>query len=359
MKLYQQLIIKRYIKSFLTIFLALTLFFLSVDVISGLDSLPKSANLKILYALNTFFYFFSYTFELSLLFAMISTAVSLIKENELVVIYSFGFSRREIIKPFLYSIFSLIFIYILLHNFSFFVNARQIANNILHYGKVSRYNNNLFLKSKNSYIYIGELNKFKKEGKDIEMFDVQDNKLTKIIKAESGEFKDDFWLLNNVTITKLPNLTDTISGKKLQKSYKKSLETLKNFKPAIMDSLYKGAEGLKIVDSIQAIYLLKDKGINTSAIKANLYKAVFFPFFSIFLSIILFTFLPIQRRGSNLTVLTTSFYFLVLISWGVLFLLTKITKSGALSPEFGIILPVIILGISSFIVYIKKLDSFR
>ncbi len=358
MKLYQQLIIKRYIKSFLTIFLALTLFFVGVDLVSGLDSLPKSANLKILYAINTFFYFFSYTFSLSLLFAMISTTISLIKENELVVIYSFGFSKREILKPFLYTIAVLILFFILLNNFSFFVSARQVANNILHYGKVSKFNANLFLKSQNKYIYIGELNKFKKEGRDIEIFETKDNTLLKVIKAKKGEFKGNSWLLFDVTITKIPTVKNSIENKKLLVTNKKELKTLQGFKPTIMNSLYEGAEGLDIVDSIEAIYLLKDKGINITAIKAKLYETLFFPFFSLFFAIFIFIKLPIQRRGLNLGFITSKLYFISLVSWGVFFILIKVTKNGAVPAEIGIILPIFLLALFSYYLFTKKLDDF-
>ena len=358
LKLYQQLIIKRYIKSFLTIFFALTIFFVGIDIISNLDKLPQSANLKVLYAINTFFYFLTFTFELSLIFAMISTVFSLIKENELVVIYSFGFSKKEILKPFIYTISALVIFFIFLNNFSFFVNARQVANNILHYQKATKYETNLFLKFKNKYIYIDELNKFRKEGKNIEIFEVKDNKLISQIKATKGEFKDNFWLLSNITITKLPNIKDTIEDKRLIIAHKKTLKTLQGFKPSIMESLYKSAEGLTLGDSIKAIFLLKDKGINITSIKAKLYEILFFPLFSLFFAIIIFTRFPLQRREENLNLLASITYFITLMVWGVFFILIKISKSGSLPPEIGIILPILLLGLYALYIYKKKLDKF-
>ena len=359
MKLYQKLIVKRYIKSFLTIFLALTVFFVGVDVVSSLDSLPKSANLKILYTINTFIYLVSYTFGLSLIFAMTSTTISLIKENELVVMYSFGFSKKDVIKPFIYTITTFIIFFIFMHNFSFFVSAKQVANNIKKYQKVTRYNANLFLKSKNKYIYISELNKFKKEGRGIEIFEIKNNTLLKVTKAKRGEFKEDFWLLSNVSITTLPTINENnLTKSKLVTTYKKELKTLKGFKPTIMDSLYKGAEGLNISDSIKAIFLLKDKGVNITAIKAKLYEDIFFPFFSLFFSIILFAKLPIQRRGVNLSIITTKLYFLSLVSWGVFYIFIKITKNGSIPAEVGILLPLFLLAVYSYYIYSKRLDKF-
>jgi len=358
LKLYQQLLVKRYIKSFLTIFLALNTFFVGIDIIGGLDSLPQSASLKILYAINTFLYFSSFVFVLSLVFALISSVTSLIKENELVAIYSFGFSKKEILKPFLYSVLGLILFFITINNFSFFVNAKQVADNIKHYQRATKYEANLFLKYKDSYIFISELNKFKKEGKEIEIFDIKDNRLTTLTKAKVGIFRDNLWILKDVSITKLPDIKESIENKKLKTFQKSEVRALQGFKPSIMDSLYHSNIGLSISDSIKAIFLLKDKDINISAIKSNLYKAVFYPFFALFFAIFIFIQLPLQRRGENLNLITTKLYFITLISWGVFFILIKISKSGSLPPEIGIILPILLLGLFALYIYKKKLDKF-
>ena len=358
LKKYQILIIKRYLKSFFTIFIALTVFFTGVDFMSNFDKLPDSANLKVLFAINRLMYFTSFTFGLSLMFGLISSMISLIKENELVVMYSFGASKKLILKPFLYLILFFIIIFLFLNNYSSYVSAVQVAKNIKKYGQVSKYEKNLFLKSANSYIFISELNKYKKEGKNIEIFETKGIDLIRVIKADKGVFKDNFWLLKSVKIIEKPSIDETIDDKRLNISYKDSMKVLNGFKPTIMDSLYKGANGLTISDYIGALFLLKDKGLSINALKANLYQIIFFPLFSLFLGIILFFKLPIQRRGESLGILSGKLYFTALIVWGILYILIQISKNGAIIPEIGIVLPIFLLGVYSYYFYKRKVTAF-
>ncbi len=357
-KLYQKLLSKKYLKLFFTIYLGLTIFFIGVDLITNLDKLPQSANLKILYITNMFLFFTTYTFTLSLVFAMISSIISHIKSNEFVVIYSLGASKKDIIKPYLYIITLFIIFYILLKNMTFFVTSQQVAKNILKYNQVSRYESNLFLKFRTTYIYISKLNKFKKEGQNIIILDTKKGDLTTIYKAKRGEFKDNFWILKDVNITIKPDLTDNIMSKKLKIKYLKELKMLYGFKPTIMDSLYQNSAGLTLSELIQAIYLLKDKGIKITSIKANLYEALFSPLFALFMAILVFSKLPIQQRGSNLALIASKLYFITLIVWGILFIITKMARNGVIPPEIGIIIPILLLGLYAIRIYNHKFDSF-
>jgi lipopolysaccharide export system permease protein len=358
LKKYQTLIVKRYLKAFFTIFVALTVFFTGVDFASNLDKLPDSANLKVLFMLNRFLYFSSFTFSLSLMFALISSIISLIKENELVVIYSFGASKDKLLKPFLYTISFFIVVFWIFNSFNFYVNSVQIAENIRDYGRVSSYEKDLFLKSGSSYVYISKLNKYKKEGKNIEVFETDGIELKRVIKAKKGYFRDNFWLLKDVTIIKKPDLSGSILDKKLHISHKNTLEVLNGFKPTIMESLYNGDASLTLKDSVYALFFLQDKGLSTNAIKANLYKIVFFPMFSLFLGVVLFFMLPLQRRGKRLGLIMAKLYFISLLVWGVLYVMTKVSKNGSISPELGVILPVFALAVFSFYFYKKKTNSF-
>jgi lipopolysaccharide export system permease protein len=358
LKKYQILIIKRYFKAFITIFIGLTVFFTGVDFASNIGKLPDSANLKVLFAVNRLMYFTSFTFGLSLMFALISSMVSLIKENELVVLYSLGASKKLVLKPFLIMITIFIAIFWILNNNPTFVSAKQVSDNIKKYGQVSKYENNLFLKSKDNYIFIKKLNKYKKEGTNIEIFETKGVDLKRVIKAQKGVFKDNYWLLSDVKIITKPTVDDTVLNKKLKVEKVDSMKVLNGFKPTIMDSLYKGSQGLTISDDIEAISLLKDKGLSITTIKANLYQAIFFPLFSLFLGVILFFKLPIQRRGENLAMLSAGLYFIALITWGVLYMLIEISRNGAVIPEVGIILPIFLLGVYSYFFYKRKVTSF-
>jgi len=358
LKKFQILIIKRYVKAFFTIFIGLTVFFAGIDLISNLDKLPNSANLKVLFALNRLMFFTTFTFGLSLMFGLISAMVSLIKENELVVIYSFGASKKELLKPFLYMIMFFIAVFWGLNNFSSYVSAKQISDNIKKYGHISKYESNLFLKSKNSYIFISKLNKFKKEGENISIFETDGIDLKRVIKAKRGIFKDNSWLLKDVKIIDKPSIDDTIEGKKLKITKLEDYSVLKGFKPEIMDSLYKGSSGLTISDYVKALLLLKDKELSVTSIKANLFQVIFFPLFSLFLGVILFFKLPLQRRGENLGMLSAGLYFASLVVWGMLYMFIQVAKNGVVPPEIGIILPILLLGLYSSYYYRKNIATF-
>jgi len=358
LKKYQLLIIKRYLKSFFTIFIGLTIFFTGVDLISNLDKLPNSANLKVIFAVNRLMYFTTFTFGLSLMFGLISAMISLIKENELVVIYSFGASKKDILKPFLYTIVFFILIFWGLNNFSSYTSAKHISDNLKDFGHISKYESNLFLKSKNNYIFITKLNKFKKEGENISIFETDDIDLKRVIKAKKGIFQENSWVLKDVKIIEKPSIKDNIIDKKLKVVTLKEYKVLEGFKPTIMDSLYKGSGGLTLGDYLQALMVLKDKELSIDSIKANLYQVIFFPLFSLFLGVILFFRLPIQRRGENLGILSAWLYFIALIVWGILYMLIQISKNGSVSPEIGVILPIFLLALYSVYDYKKRVSTF-
>jgi lipopolysaccharide export system permease protein len=358
LKKYQILIIRRYFKAFITIFIGLTVFFTGVDFASNIGKLPDSANLKVLFAVNRLMYFTSFTFGLSLVFALISSMIFFIKENELVVLYSLGASKKLVLKPFLIMMSIFITLFWILNNNPTFVSAKQISDNIKKYGQVSKYENNLFLKSKDNYIFIEKLNKYKKEGTKIEIFETKGVDLKRVIKAQKGVFKDNCWLLSDVKIITKPTVDDTVLNKKLEVKKVDSMKVLNGFKPTIIGSLYKGSQGLTISDDIEAISLLKDRGLSIATIKANLYQAIFFPLFSLFLGVVLFFKLPIQRRGENLAMLSAGLYFVALITWGVLYMLIEVSKNGVVIPEVGIILPIFLLGVYSYFFYKRKVISF-
>ncbi|HIO91100.1 MAG TPA: YjgP/YjgQ family permease [Campylobacterales bacterium] len=358
MKKYQLLILKKYFKSFLTIFIALTIFFTGVDIVSNISKLPDAANMKILYSINTMLYFSSYILGLCIVFAMISTVVHFIKESELVVLYALGTSKKALLKPFIMLALIFISIFILLQNFSFYVSAQQISSNIKHYGKSSQLNENLFLKSGSSYIYISKLDKLKKEGTDIKIYEVDGGDLIRVVRAKKGVFIDNYWLLEDAEVTLKPRLNEGSEEKVLKVFTKKKMEVLAGFKPEIMDSLYDNAHQLTIMDSIKALTLLADKDISLIGIKASLYKSIIYPFFALFLMIILFFRLPIQRRGENIAMLSGGLYFIALIVWGILFLFIRISQNGSVTPEVGIILPTFLLGIYAIFTYKKNTKSF-
>ena len=119
-----------YIKYFTIILAALTLFLVGFDYIASADSLELSANLFIIYLVYKVFYAVDMLLPISLIFAMISTKVLLIRSNALVSFYSLGYSRIDILKPFIAVSAVVTLVFISLHSISNFARADEFAKNI-------------------------------------------------------------------------------------------------------------------------------------------------------------------------------------------------------------------------------------
>jgi len=345
LKVYQKFLLKRYIKNFIVLFLALEFFFTGMDLMQNFKYLPNSANLQIVYTYNKFLAFINYTLPLSLVFAMISTIFNIIKSSELVALYSLGRSKKDIIKPifFVSSFITLLYISLWFTDFSM---ANYKAENIKKYGTISTTTSDLFLKSKNNYISIKRLNPIKKEANGIKIFATKDGKLQKIIKSPKAKFNSNSWNLEDVKIIDIKR--DKLDIKKMN-----SLRTLKDFKPEVMDNLYKGKGGLTIIDSILAINLLKKEHIDSKRVLAHLYNIVIFPLFAPIVILLLFYPLPLQRRGTNIALLSSIYIFSTMLIWGVIFTMSRIAQNGAISPFMGIVFPIILLLLATIYIVFK------
>ncbi len=349
MKLYQQLILKNYVKSFLVIFLSLEIFFTGIDLMQNFKHLPDSANLQILYTTNIFLNFINFTLPLSLLFAMVSTMMKLIKSNQLVALYSVGTSKSDVIKPIFFLSLFIILGYISLQNTNF-VRSAEIADNIKKHGVVTDNTHGLFLKSDHSYIYIKELNPIDKTATGIKIFKIKEKDLQEIIHAKKGSFSTNRWNLKDVIDIQLIGQ----NNKKIVKSNHTTMSALSGFEPHIVNSLFKGKGKLTIKESINAINFLESQSLNSDKIRATLFYMILFPLFVPIVMLALFYPLPAQRRGKNLTLINSAYILSILLLWGVMFSLSKISLNGALSPYLGIALPIFILFLISLYLVCKN-----
>lgn len=351
MKIYQRFLIKIYLKNFIILFLALELFFTGIDLMQNFKHLPHAANLQILYASNIFLNFINYTLPLSLLFAMLMSIFQLVRSNELVSLYALGTSKKAVIMPIFILSLLITLLYISLNN-TRFVKANEYADSIKKNGKIANTSNDLFLKSANDYIYIQTLNPLQKEGENIRIFQTKETDITQIIEAKRAIFKEDYWQLQDVTRITKPNINQ--KDAKLRYSHIATLNTLKGFKPQIIDNLFKGESKLTIKDSLEALTLLNTQKLKTDKIRSNLYIMILFPLFAPIAILALFYPMPAQRREANLALLSTFYIFGILMLWGLLFTMAKIAFNGAISPELGIILPLFLLFLLSLYLIYKN-----
>jgi lipopolysaccharide export system permease protein len=174
--------------------------------------------------------------------------------------------------------------------------------------------------------------------------------LVEILEAKNATFKNNSWNLKDVTSIKIPDLNNSTKDTKLIFKKHKTKEVLHGFKPKIIDTLFQRLAKLTIPDSFTAINLLNEQNLNSDRIRSNLYTMIFFPLFAPIVIYGLFFPLPTQRRGSNVALISMIYIFSILSIWGVLFTLAKISVNGSISPEFGIIIPILLLALVASIV---------
>lgn len=343
MKIYQKFIAKEYIKNFFLIFIALEFFFIGMDLLQNLKNISSSANLQILYSVNQLLYYINFTLPLSLVFAMLLTLFNILKSNELVSLYALGISKNEILKPIMIISGAITIFYIALNFTPFFVHSYEKAKNIKKYNVLNKSTSALFLKSNDTYVYINELIPIEKRGENLKIFITKEHKLVEILEAKSATFQNNYWKLRDVTSIKIPHLNGDLRDKKLIFTKLQNKDILHGFKPKIIDTLFQRLSKLTIQDSFTAIKLLEKQNLNSEKIRSNLYTMLIFPLFAPIVIYGLFFPLPAQRRGTNIALLSTLYIFSILSIWGVLFTLAKISGSGTISPEFGIIAPIVLL----------------
>ena len=352
MKIYQKYIIVKYLKNFFIVLFALELFYVGIDLLTTYQKLPKSANLQILYIMFQSMYAINYVLPLSVIFAMIITVVSMVKTNELVSMLSFGISKQQLIKPlFITSVVITIF-YIFL-NFTSFAYAREYSNNILKFGNISSSTEDLLLKNNENYVYFKKLNPIEKKATDIKIFKVKNRDLVSIIEAKEGYYKGKNWILYKVKkITKSKVLNLDSKGLSIEKFSK--IEALKDFRPKIIDNVYKGKFNLSILDAIDALKFFNSQDLDTNRLRTIILSQIFLPLFAPLLCLVFFSRIPLISRYNNTILLSTYLAFISIFVWGILFLLSKLALNAVIYPELAIIFPIVILGVVSLNSYYKK-----
>nr|WP_314564398.1 LptF/LptG family permease [uncultured Campylobacter sp.] len=346
MNLYARYVGWLYFKYFMILFIALTLFYVGIDILTNLKDMPASANLKLLYFGLTSLTAVNYVLPLALIFALITSKFSMIRSNELVSFYALGIDKNRLIKPPFYIALVITFIYVGL-NFTPFAYAYEYGRNIVKLSNLSRTSSDIFLKFEGKFVYVDSLNPISGEAKDVRIFDINGSNLRSATFGESGKFVDDAWLLKNAKIVNLPQ-NIKLGEKGLDIKTPSELKTLENFKPKTIESASAESSAITIPDAVDYILAFKDEGIGLNSTKTTLYNLAFAPFFAPFMVLIIYYFLPVTGRFFNLALKSFIFTIASLCVWGALFVMMRFARNGVVSPEVGVLLPIILLGAYAF-----------
>lgn len=346
MNLYVRYVGWLYFKYFMILFVALTLFYVGIDILTNLKDMPASANLKLLYFGLTSLTAVNYVLPLALIFALITSKFSMIRSNELVSFYALGIDKNRLIKPPFYIALAITLIYVGL-NFTPFAYAYEYGRNIVKLSNLSRTSSDIFLKFEGKFVYMDSLNPISGEAKDVRIFDINGSNLRSATFGESGKFIDDAWLLKNAKIVNLPQ-NIKLGEKGLDIKTPSELKTLENFKPKTIESASAESSAITIPDAVDYILAFKDEGIGLNSTKTTLYNLAFAPFFAPFMVLIIYYFLPVTGRFFNLALKSFIFTIASLCVWGALFVMMRFARNGVVSPEVGVLLPIILLGAYAF-----------
>lgn len=318
------------------------------------DKLGSSANLLLIYLVYKSFFAIDMLLPISLVFAMVSTKLFLIRSNALVSFYSLGYSKVDILKPFVVVSSIIVFIFISLHSVAAFSRSYEFAKNIRDNAEYLSPTRDLFFTYKKQFIYFSKLSPAQKKAEGIRVFDIKDGSLKEVLVASTAFYKDDHWHIKECDVLIKPDeISFTSTGIKITK--KNDLEILHDFRPKMIDQVYEGKVNFTIVDAIDAYLLLKSQKLSTTNIEGALYKIFIYPFFAPCLIVIIFFFVPISVRFLNVSVFSFASILFTLIIWGILFMLTELANNKTISNEIGIITPIIIL----FLIALRQYRYYR
>ncbi|MFT7859555.1 MAG: LptF/LptG family permease [Sulfurimonas sp.] len=331
-----------YFKYFFVILLALVLFMVGFDYMGNADALSKSANLVLIYLVYKTFFAIEMLLPISLVFGMIATKIYLIRSNALVSFYSLGYSRVDVLKPFVVVASLIIFLFISMHSFTKFSRAQEYAYNIRVHGKYLNPSRDLFFIHKGQYIYFSKLLPIQEKAMGIRVFDVQKGSLKSVLIAKEAHYEDDYWRIKNADIITKPDQLD-FTSEGIEVTSENDLKILDGFRPKMLDQVYLGQVDFTIMDAYEAYSLLSSQGVDTSNIRGALYRIFIYPFFAPALIVIIFFLVPISVRFLNLTLFSFGAILATLLVWGTLFMLIELSNHKTIPSELGVIAPIVLL----------------
>jgi len=352
-KLYFRYLAKHYFINFLALLLGLSLAFAMIDYFQHSQQLQVSSNYLILYLFLMWQEALAQLYPIAIVFAGIMTLVSLIKSSNMVVLYSFGYTKKQLFLPF-FTVATLIYLsFIALHTTDFSY-AKDRAQAMLEEGVDAYDVSDLFFIYNGDFVYAKTLDPVKKEMTLVTLFKLSGNDLLYTIHAEKAVFDGHAWQAKHITIRKL--VYDEKGLKRYTTQKRESLSTLVGYQPKVIESIYEG-KALNIIDANHAWKLLSKQNLNTKKLRSSLNNKVIFPLFSIALLLVLFFKIPFHARYMNLPLVLSVSLGVTFLIWGLLFALNQMGNNGVLSPEFAIPFPVSLIVLYALYVYFRQKET--
>jgi len=354
LKIITKYLLKKYLKYFFIILIALEIFFVGFDYLQKYTYLPNSANLQLLYILYNAFFILTITLPLSLLFGWVITITVMIKDNNIISFYSLGISKKDILLPIILLAFMISSILVLLQTTSLAYSA-EIKKKILDNKYFINEKSNILLKYNDNFVFFKKLFPLEKKAIGIRIFTIKDNILVQTIIAKKAYYQNNRWYIIDAKILKNPKKIFWEESK-LEISYEDFLYTLEGFKPEIINNVYKAKVEYSIPDAIYTILLFNKQELNTNKIEAILYSKIMIPFFVLPILVLIFLYSNISNRFFHAGKFISLWVFASLFVWGIFFLLQKLAIGNVLNAKLSLVLPIIILFFVSYYIYKKRIN---
>lgn len=330
-----------YLRYFVIILVALSSFMVGFDLMEYASELPPSANLVLIYIMYKLFYAVDMMLPISLVFAMIASLVELVRSNAMVAYYAIGYSKNRLFFPFLAISTLVLGIYIALHTTAF-ARANEYANNLRESSELIRPTSSLFFTHEGNYIYFGNLFPLTRKAEDIRIFTFSEGHFREALSATDAVYRDGFWMIQKAHFVHAPETLE-LRGGGIMIEDRENAKVLPNFRPKILDQVYEGKVNFTISDGLEALQLLENQNVDVAKIKSALYRMFFSPWFAPILMVVFFSYAPVSSRFLNLSLFSFGAILATLLIWGVLFMMGELSVNKTLSPEIGVIFPIVLL----------------
>ncbi len=345
-------ILKQYLKDFLLLLLALTFVVTIIDFVQHFSSI-EGINREFLYFIYSAANSMMMIYPLALVFAAIVTLSRLITRNHLIVLGSFGYPKKVLVKPLLSAIFGVYFIIIAL-NFTQFAYSSDTARAIIDKRQLFKSVENLFFKYNDSFVYVEELDVANKILKNITMYTIDDKKIEDILRIERATFKGGAWLAQG--IRKEHIIFD--NGKPLRYDTESLGDRLilEGYFPKVISLLYEGKR-MSIQDGFKALKLLNEQKVDSSKVIAALYEKLVMPLFAPIIVLLILIYTPISKRYMNPIKYYLFGISITILTWVILYGINILTINSVLPATYS--QPLVILLILFITIYLWFKESKR
>ena len=347
-------IAQQYAKNLLMMLVAITGTVTLVDYLHDAARLSGAGNQTILYLFYTWQFRLAQFYPLAIAFAAIVTYMSLVRANLFVSLYGFGYTKRQLLIPFVLPAWILYLLMLLLQSGEF-AYAKERAWAIAHHVQSVRVAEDLFFKYNDAFVYVKHLDPIRKVLSEVTVFETNGTDVVNAVILERALFDGEYWVADDaLMMRKRYNAQHHLQG--FTREHTGRYRFLKGYRPKVIELIYEG-DSLSLLDALHTYSVLEKQGLDTVKIKASLYSRAVLPLFALAMMMILFLKSSYHSRYMNPERVWLLYLGGTLSVWGILYALYSLSSGGVLSAEIAIVLPVLLLLGYAFSLYVRAREK--